>query len=568
MTKKPRIETLSLILLTSLLCISGMLTIGLSSNPAELIPVDLQDENESTRTLSDSLTCTYSSYLGGSDSEISDRARFGIAVDDDGNAFITGSTTSVDFPTRNAFQGTHGGLDDVFVTKIAENGTLLFSTFLGGSGNDFGTNIAVDSDGNIFVVGCTTSSNFPATPSVYQGSNGGTQDVFVAKFNNSGTLLASTFLGGSDSEWSYAMTVDSAGNVIIGGETFSDDMPLQNAYQTTYEGLGDTFVAKIDGSLQTLSFSTYLGGYQNEWWVDVAVDQDDNIILNGASLSNDFPITEDVVQDDFRGVADAIVTKLSSDGQTLIFSTYLGSTQFDMGTGVDVDAEGNIALTGETSSFFPVMQAYQQTRGHPVGESECYVTLLRANGSMIFSTYFSGSGESMGYDAAFDEYGNIIVVGEATSTSFPIVNPYQENHGGDGADLDAFVAALNRTGSVLFSTYLGGNNDDSARGVAIDDFGDILITGWTTSSDFLTVNAFQGNNNGTEDIFISKFDPGDLQTYTPESGDITPSSPTTATTTDTSTTGNLGPSFQLPVELLVVPVVLIVVVLIIFIRRR
>jgi hypothetical protein len=564
MPKGPRIELLSLVFLFSLLCIPGVLTIGLSVEPATSVIAP-------TRILSDSLTCTYSSYLGGSDSEVSDRARFGVAIDESGNAFITGSTASADFLTRNAHQGTHGGLDDAFLAKIADDGTLLFSTFLGGSGNDFGTNIAVDSEGNVIVLGCTTSSNFPGTSGVYQSSNGGAQDVFVAKFNNTGSLLSSTYLGGSDSEWSYGMTVDSADNIIIGGETFSDDMPLQNAYQTTYEGVGDTFVAKIDENLQTLTFSTYLGGTQNEWWVDAAVDQDDNIILNGASLSSNFPITEDVVQDTFRGVADVIVSKLSPDGQTLIFSTYLGGSQFDMGTGVDVDSEGNIAITGETSSFFPVMQAFQQTRGHPTGESECFVAMLKANGSMVFSTYLAGSGESMGYDAEFDEYGNIIVVGEAASTSFPVVNPYQESHGGDGEDLDAFVAALNNNGSVLFSTYLGGDNDDSARGVAIDAFGDISVTGWTTSTDFPTVSAFQENNNGTEDIFISKFDPGDLRTYTPDSGDFTPITPTTTTTITTTTmttTDDLGPPFQLPIEILVVSAVLGVVILVTFIRRR
>jgi hypothetical protein len=567
---KLRKGTLSSVLLTSLLLVSGMFVFSLNSefvipNTAE-VDCNLSQGTYST-VLSDSLESTFSSYLGGSESEISDRARFGVAVDENDNAFVTGSTASPNFPSINAYQVSHAGSDDAFLAKFSSDGTLLFSTFLGGSGDDFGTNIAVDSDGNIIVIGCTDSTDFPVTPSVYQSSNGGIQDVFVAKFNNSGHLLASTFLGGSDSEWSYGMTLDSVGNVIIGGETFSDDMPLQDAYQTTYEGLGDTFVAKLDNNLQTLVFSTYLGGSQNEWWVDAAVDQNDNIILNGASLSFDFPVTDDAIQDNFEGVADVIVTKLSSDGQTLMFSTFLGGNQFDMGTGVDVDTEGNIALTGESSSYFPTMQAFQQSRGHPVGESECFVALLRNNGSMIFSTYLSGEGESMGYDTVFDDIGNIIVVGEAKSTSFPVVNPYQESHGGDGEDFDAFVAALNSAGSVIFSSYLGGSSDDSARGLAIDSSGDIVMTGWTLSTDFLTVNANQNTNNGTEDIFITKLNTGDLQTYIPDSGDIVGSTSTTTNGTVT-TTGDGQNLQQIPIEILVVPLVITIVIVIIFLQRR
>ena len=150
--KRFRRRALSLILLTSLFCVQGVLTIGVNAEPAGFTSILFQGEIDSspvqgnpTSVLSDSLTCTYSSYLGGSGSEISDRARFGIAVDEDGNAFITGSTASTDFPTRNAHQGIHGGLDDAFVAKFADNGTLLFSTFLGGSGNDFGTNIRSNS---------------------------------------------------------------------------------------------------------------------------------------------------------------------------------------------------------------------------------------------------------------------------------------------------------------------------------------------------------------------------------------------------------------------------------------
>jgi hypothetical protein len=268
----------------------------------------------------------------------------------------------------------------------------------------------------------------------------------------------------------------------------------------------------------------------------VDVDSSNSIILSGASFSNDFPISDSAYQDDMRGLGDVVVTKMSPDGQTLNFSTFLGGTRFDMGTGVDVDSEGNIVITGETSSLFPVLQAYQQNRGHTLGESECFVSKFNATGSLVFSTYLAGSGESMGYDAVFDGNGNIIVVGEASSTSFPVVNPYQENHGGDGVGLDAFVAAFNGNGAVLFSTYLGGLEDDSARGVAVDTSGDIWLTGWTLSTDFPILDAFQESNNGSEDIFFTKFDPGDLSTYTPDLGDMGPINSTTTSTTGSSTT--------------------------------
>jgi hypothetical protein len=255
-------------------------------------------------------TLIYSTYLGGGGADGGND----IAIDSSGNAYVTGWTDSTDLPTQNPYQGTFGGgTYDAFVTKLGPAGnTLIYSTYLGGSNDEPGVDIAVDSSGSAYVTGWTNSTNFP-TQNPYQGTlGGGTDDAFVTKLGPAGdTLSYSTYLGGSGVDGGYGIAVDSSGNAYVTGVTDSTDLPTQNPYQGTYGGgYWDAFVTKLGPAGDTLSYSTYLGGSDNDGVYAIAVDSSGNAYVTGDTWSTDFP-TQNPYQGTFGGgTYDAFVTKL------------------------------------------------------------------------------------------------------------------------------------------------------------------------------------------------------------------------------------------------------------------
>jgi hypothetical protein len=316
----------------------------------------------------------YSTYLGGSGKEIylHSATRAAIAVDALGDAYVTGSTNSTDFPTANAFQPVFGGgFDgDAFVAKLNAAGTaLVYSTYLGGSADDVGTGIAVDTLGNAYVTGTTASTNFP-TANAVQPANAGSQDAFVAKLSPSGTVLYSTYLGGSGAEsadHSYmgltAIAVDALGNAYVTGSTESTDFPTANALQPANAGK-DAFVAKLNSAGTALVYSTYLGGNGVEQANGIVVDALGNAYVIGATSSTDFPMASRLQPANGGGYEDAFVAKLNAGGTALVFSTYLGGSDFDAGTGIAVDALGNAYVTGITiSTDFPTANPLQAAGG-------------------------------------------------------------------------------------------------------------------------------------------------------------------------------------------------------------
>ncbi|MFX0093682.1 MAG: SBBP repeat-containing protein [Candidatus Hodarchaeota archaeon] len=310
----------------------------------------------------DPLLLSFSTYLGGNGYDVG----VDIAVDAAGNSYITGQTTSHNFPLMNPNQNTFGGTGDVFVTKLNATGSgLVFSTYLGGSGEDGASGIAVDSAGDSYITGRTYSTDFPVTSNAYQNTyRGGYGDGFVTKLNATGNgLVFSTYLGGSDYEKGRGIAVDITGNTYITGLTYSSDFPVQHAYQNTFGGYQDAFVTKLNGTGTGLAFSTYLGGSDNEYGYDIAVDAAGNSYITGSTDSDDFPVTSNAYQSAKNGGDDAFVTKLSSKGNKLSFSTYLGGSSSDEASGITVDADGNICITGHTYSMdFPVTaNAYQST---------------------------------------------------------------------------------------------------------------------------------------------------------------------------------------------------------------
>jgi Beta-propeller repeat len=260
----------------------------------------------------------YSTFLGGSEEDDG----FGIAVDNSGNAYVTGGTNSTDFPTMNPLQPAGGG---AFVAKINPSGSaLVYSTYLGGSGGDTGFGIAVDSAGNAYVTGYTGSTDFP-TMNALQPTYAGSHDAFVAKINAVGSALVySTYLGGSGQEIGFGIIVDSAGNAYVTGDTYSTDFPTMNPLQPANGGGSDAFVAKLNAVGSALVYSTYLGGSANEGSSGIAVDDAGNAYVTGGTNSTDFPTTPGAFQTTGPG---GFVTKINSTGSALVYSTYLdGST--------------------------------------------------------------------------------------------------------------------------------------------------------------------------------------------------------------------------------------------------
>ena len=269
-----------------------------------------------------------STFLGGSDNEES----YSIAVDTNGNVFITGVTYSADFPTTPGAYDTSLNGRDVFISKLNNDlDTLVASTFLGGSDNDYTHSIALDTDGNVFVTGGTDSSDFPTTPDAYDTSHNGNEDVFISKLNNDlDTLVASTFLGGSNDEESCSIVLNTDGDVFITGWTQSSNFPTTSgAYDTSYNGGSDVFISKLNNDLTTLVASTFLGGNNYEWSYSIALDTNGNVFVTGQTNSSDFPATTGAYDISLNGYYDVFVSKFNNDLSSLLASTFLGGSSID-----------------------------------------------------------------------------------------------------------------------------------------------------------------------------------------------------------------------------------------------
>ena len=443
---------------------------------------------------------SYSTYLGGSGGDDGT----GIAVDAAGNAYVTGSTSSVNFPTVNPFQATLNGGSNAFVAKLnAAGSALVYSTYVGGSSayGDGGGSIALDSSGNAYVTGSTYSTDFPTMNPLqaHCGScvpnDSSSFTAFVTKLNPTGSALVySTYLGGSTEDAGYRIAVDAAGSAYVTGYTASTNFPTANPLQPSYGGgAHDAFVAKLNPAGSTLVYSTYLGGSGDEGCSGLAVDASGNAYVTGNTASTDFPTVNPLQPSYGGGMSDAFVAKLNPAGSALVYSTYLGGSGEDVGFRIALDSAGNMYLAGQTASTnFPTANPLQETCDScSSGIVNVFVTKLNPAGSaLVYSTYLNSGSGGYGYGIAVDGAGNAYITG-GTGSSFTTSNPLQPSYGGDGAD--AFVTKLNPTGSALvYSTYLGGSNLDYGQDITVDAAGSAYVTGYTASTNFPTANPFQG----------------------------------------------------------------------------
>jgi hypothetical protein len=555
-----------------------------------------------------------------------------IAVDSEGNAYLTGQVYSTNFPvTAGAFETTDPGAENqapaAFVTKLNATGTaLVYSTYLGGSNYDQGSAIAVDPAGNAYVAGQTTSTNFPVTAGALQTANKSAESVpitgFVAKLNSSGTnLIYSTYLGGSGIDGATAIAVDAAGEAYVVGQTSSSDFPVtQGAYQTTNKAApaqtSNAFIAKLNSAGTALIYATYLGGSGGPRMAEggclsagaapngilgwplgnnedgafaVAVDAAGEAYVTGQALSTDFPVTPGAFQTQSNGAknqaTNAFVAKLNPAGSELLYSTYLGGSGLhscgaegvsasggDTALALAVDSSGDAYLAGIAfSSDFPVTQgAFQTTNRFSYkgdGGPTAFVAKLNPSGSeLVYSTYLGGSGGFINFTPFFAQYGgdqasglaidgsgNAYVTGSTASANFPVTpGAYQttNNYPGTGGNscpegtngYNAFVTEINPTGSALvYSTYLGGNGanpnvesgqhvcgiGDASNALALDNSGNVYIAGQAQSADFpVTSGAFQTTNPAFISPFVAELNMSATSTATTPTVTVTPASTT------------------------------------------
>lgn len=416
--------------------------------------------------------------------------------------------------------------------------SLVYSTYLGGSGagkgsnigGDGGSAIAVDTAGNAYITGFTNSPDFPTTADAYQATYPGSSCTFVTKLNPSGTALVySTYLGGGDAT---AIAVDASGNAYIAGVTGSPSFPTTpGAFQNTYGGFGsNAFITKLNPSGTALVYSTYLGGTGNPGFqgitggdaaTGIAVDSSGNACITGTTYSHDFPTTPGAFQTT-NNANNAInpktlfVTKLNPGGSGLVYSTYLGGTELEQGGGIAVDVSSNAYVTGSTGSAdFPVTPGAFRTT-YP-GFRSAVAAKFNADGTaLVYSTFLGGSafGGTDGRAIAVDASGNAYLAGRTQSSNYPTTfGSFRKGYCGGFSD--AFVTKLNADGTALvYSTYLcgvdlnGGDDADDAFGIAVDATGNAYITGYTDSDFFPTTpDAYQTKRAGFDDVFLTKLKP-------------------------------------------------------------
>lgn len=444
----------------------------------------------------------YSTFLGGNGTQEEGQS---IAVDSTGSAYVAGYTHSTDFPMANPAQGTNRGFSDVFITKLNPAGSaLVYSTYLGGNSSEGCGGIAVDSTGSAYLTGGTNSSNFP-TVNPIQSTIRSSPDAFVAKLNPAGSALVySTYLGGNRADGGSSIAVDVTGNAYVTGFTESTDFPLANAFQNAFHGPADAFVTKLNAAGSALVYCTYLGGIGVEHGRGIALDSAGDAFVTGDTDSDDFP-TVNAFQLTSGGAGDAFVTKFNAAGSALVYSTYLGGSHIDFSTAIATDSNGDAYVTGTTySSNFPTANALQSSNA---GDVDAFVAKLNASGSALaYSTYLGGNNYENGSGIAVDSGGNAYVTGWTDSSNFPAVNAFQSTIGRAGLE-DVFVTKLNAAGSALvYSTYLGGSDRESSRGIAVDSAGNAYVTGSTVSRCFPTTTGAFDTSWGLAfpDVFISK----------------------------------------------------------------
>lgn len=437
----------------------------------------------------------YSTYLGGSGAD----GAFSVDVDSEGNTYITGRTTSVNFPTAKPFQAQKNSNFDVFVSKFDPEGNLLFSTYLGGESDDLSFGVRVDRERSVIVAGVTSSQRFPLVNPLQQG-NRGRFDVFVAKLSNDGDrLLYSTYYGGSSDDRALGLDIDPAGNIYVSGDTDSRDFPTVNAFQSAFGGgsgasfdtLGDAFLFKLAAQGNSVIYSTYLGGSANDRARAVSVDNEGNAAICGHTFSSNLPVLN-ATSSSLGGVRDGFLGVFDPEGG-LRYCTYIGGAGLESGEGVVYGQDGQVYVSGFTDSTdFPITHTVVAAGGG----GDAYVQLYSSDGKRLYSTTIGGRGSDIPRDIALHTGGGLLVAVTTLSDDLPLYDPFQSTRKGD---FDGYLLKLSRDGTrIEFASYFGGAGYDDLIHLAVSANGLVSVTGTTRSEDFPVVNAFQTAYGGRE----------------------------------------------------------------------
>jgi hypothetical protein len=447
----------------------------------------------------------YSSLLGGTSQDQVN----GVAVDGTG-IYMVGTTYSGStfYTNRTNVGPVDGSSGDVFLVKMDLTcSRVIFSMRIGSSSIDSGNDIALDSSGNIYICGQTYAGDFPTTSNAYSRTFTGYYDAFMMKFNPTGALLYSTYLGGYYNDIALALTVDYSGRVYLTGSTASSDFPTFGATSNGQVNLGggagftDAFITIIqpgNGS-SDLVYSTYLGGTINDVGNDIAIDALNNIYVTGSSYSTDFP-TLNAYQGSQRsqntGYDDAFFVKLNTS-TGMSYGSYLGSSLFDEGYSIAVDSLGCAYVTGHASNQYGLAQLFPLTEGAiefgSASYDSAFITKFDPSrsgaSSLIFSTFVGGTtGSSHSRSVKLDGQGNVVILGDTTSSDLPVTSDAFQSvpSSGDVSGYsNAFVMELDPTGTALkYCSYFGGMNSVSPSGMAITSGGNIIGVGYIQSSTY------------------------------------------------------------------------------------
>jgi len=423
--------------------------------------------------------------------------------DTSGNIFITGFTQSTSLiATTGAYMTSGGSSVDVFLAKFSKSGKLLWGTYYGGGGDDWGYGVATDISGNVYITGAANSPGM-ATSGAYKTSSSGGSDAYLAKFNTSGSLIWATYYGGNDYDEGYGLATDPSGNIYITGFSASTNgIATSGAYRTspgTY--YFDAFLAKFSSS-GSLQWGTYFGGDQADIGSGISIDASRNIFLFGITTSSNGIATSGAYRTSFAGGQDVFLAKFSNSG-SLKWATYYGGSDLEYAKGITCDVSGNIYITGGTTSSSGIATT-GANQALNAGSLDGFIAQFANSGSLNWATYYGGSKDDMATGICIDVFNNIYIAGYTySSAGIATSSAYQTTYAGNE---DAFLAKFTSTGKFSIGTYFGASGTDVSIGTSLGDMSSVYIFGNTSStSNIATSGAYQTSSYNSNEVFVAKF---------------------------------------------------------------